>query len=439
MRRWIRIAVVLLVCISVAPALRADLVEYVTRPDDSFSYEVVDRQPVEGGTVLFVHLTSQTWQDIPWQHWLVIMRPDEVAYPDNMVLVVGGGNIRETPPTLDGGEARAAQQVSVATQSAIALLTTVPNQPLFGGLREDHLIAYTYDKYLQGEGDDWPLLFPMAKSAVQAMTATQEIMRDEFEHEVEGFLLTGGSKRGWTSWLAAATGDERIIAIAPTVIDMLHLGPQMEHQLASYGQFSNQIDEYTDLGLQERMETPDGELLRDMVDPYTYRETLTMPKMVILGTNDPYWTVDAASFYFPDLVGEKHLIYQPNAGHTITLEGISALSHFFYALQRGASYPAISWQKPEPDRLVVHWDQPGGTAYLWHARSENRDFRDSVWTSRALDGDGEVAVTMETPETGWEAWYVEVRWDGELVFPYGNCTEITVLPETMPFDHTATE
>ncbi len=439
MKRLSFLSVIMLAGLLLTPVLWADLVEYVTRPDDSFAVEVVDRQPVEGGVAVFARLTSQTWQDIPWQHWLVIFRPDTVTHPDNMVLVVGGGNIRETPPGLGGGEARAAQQVAVATQSAIALVNQVPNQPLFGGLREDHLIAYTYDKYLQGEGDDWPLLLPMAKSAVKAMDATQQVMREEFEQEVTGFLLTGGSKRGWTSWLAAASGDDRVIAIAPAVIDMLNVVPQMRHQLASYGEYSNQIDEYTELGLQERMETPDGEKLRDMVDPYSYLETLTMPKMVILGTNDPYWTVDAANFYFPGLLGEKHLIYQPNAGHDITLNGVSALSHFFYMLQRGESYPAITWDIPEPGRITVEWDHPDGTAYLWRAFSDNRDFRDSVWMSEILEGDGKVEAVVDAPESGWIAYYVEVRWPGELAFPYGNCTEITVLPDTMPFDPEAIE
>lgn len=428
-----------LLCVVVCPGLQASLVEYVNREDDSFAVEVVETRPVEGGVAVFARLTSQTWQGIPWQHWLVIMRPDTVAYPDNMVLVVGGGNLRETPPSLQGGEARVAQQVAIATQSAIALVTQVPNQPLFDGLREDHLIAYTYDKYLRGEGDDWPLLLPMAKSAVKAMEATQQIMRNEFEQEVKGFLLTGGSKRGWTSWLAAASGDDRVIAIAPAVIDMLNVVPQMQHQLASYNQYSNQIDEYTELGLQQRMQTSEGAQLRDMVDPYSYRERLTMPKMVILGTNDPYWTVDAANFYFPDLPGEKHLVYQPNTGHDISLEGVSSLSHFFYTLQRGESYPAIAWETPEPGRLKVDWQHPDGEAFLWRAYSDTRDFRDSVWTSEPLEGTGQVEISVEAPESGWAAAYIEVRWPGELPFPYINCTEIVVSPDAMPFDGNISE
>ncbi|HEX72205.1 MAG TPA: hypothetical protein ENN65_02710 [Candidatus Hydrogenedentes bacterium] len=54
--------------------------------------------------------------------------------------------------------------------------------------------------------------------------------------------------------------------------------------------------------------------------------------------------------------------------------------------------------------------------------------------SSILEGDGRVEVVVETPESGWTAFYVEIRWEGELAFPYGNCTEITVLPDTLPYD-----
>ena len=42
-----------------------------------------------------------------------------------------------------------------------------------------------------------------------------------------------------------------------------------------------------------------------------------MPKLLLLGTNDPYWTVDSLRHYWNDLP-EPKLIYQtPNAGHDL--------------------------------------------------------------------------------------------------------------------------
>ncbi len=415
--------------------LSADLISYVQRFDPSYSYEVVKEIDIEGSKAKIINMTSQTWEGITWKHWLVILSPEGAASSDIALLVINGGSNKQSEPNLNSTEVKIANHVSKNTRTVIAVLFQVPNQPLFDGRSEDQIIAYTYDKYLNGEGEDWPLLLPMVKSAVRAMDTIQKIQKETENHEIKRFVLTGGSKRGWTTWLTAATKDSRVVAIAPVVIDVLNMKEQMIHQLRCYGTFSSEIEDYTKLGIQKRMHTPKGAQLLSIVDPYSYRDSLTIPKLVILGTNDPYWTVDAANFYFKDLPQPKYLCYQPNTGHDITPIGIATLAEFFVRVKDNKSLPKITWEFSKNNTITVKWDDPTGVAYLWKADSNNRDFRNSKWESVQLKGKNKAKSKLKSPKNGWSAYYVEIRFPGAFGNAFSLCTEMKVLPsDKFPYE-----
>lgn len=418
-------------CAITLPA-RADLKGYVSTPDSSYGYEIVATESRPDAEVHVLKLHSQTWRGIPWWHWLTVVVPKDLKHPGTALLLVDGGNTDhpDVPPK-GGTELQVLAQVATTTGTVTASVSQVPNQPLFEGKNEDEIIAYTYDQYLRSGEEDWPLLFPMVKSATAAMTAVQDVVKAKHTATIEGFVLTGGSKRGWTSWLAAAA-DSRVKAIAPFVIDTLNMAAQSPQQYKTYGGYSVEVEDYTGYDLQTRMATPEGQKLLGMVDPYAYRDALTQPKMIVLGTNDPYWTVDAANYYFDDLKGEKHLYYQANTAHDTNLQGIGTLSEFYRRVAEGKPYPEVSWQQENPNTLQVRWDQTGGEALLWTAQSPNRDFRTSTFVSTPLSGEGETTATVPTPETGWTAYYVEVRYTGDLGLSYGATTKMTVLPDTYP-------
>src|SRR5207237_6867623 len=137
-------------------------------------------------------------------------------------------------------------------------------------------IAETFVRYLKTKDESWPLLFPMVKSLVKAMDALQAFARAEWGVEVTSFIVSGASKRGWTTWLTAAA-DRRVCAIAPLVIDTLNMAEQLPHQIKSFGRYSEQIGDYTARGL---VPLPDGDVARKlwrMTDPFTYRESLNLP------------------------------------------------------------------------------------------------------------------------------------------------------------------
>ena len=432
MRRVFCSLLSVLVLLRIGPLAVADLDEYVHLPDASYGYELTDSVKVGTGTGHIVRMTSQTWRGEKWEHWLSIIVPANLRHSGKAILLIGGGSSRSDQPDPDSPVAFMLSGVAARCGAILAVLEQVPNQPLFGGKYEDAIIAYTFDKFLESGEADWPLLLPMVKSAVRAMDTVQAVIRDKFKIEMEKFIVTGASKRGWTTYLAAVT-DERVIAIAPMVFDVLNIEKQMDHQFKTYGRFSEKVRDYTNRRIQERIQTDRGRSLTRIIDPFVHRQRLNMPKLIVLGTNDPYWTADSANLYFDDLPGPRLLHYVANRGHGLGMEMIPTVLVFLQAALDDRTLPEVHWNRQDDGVLKISWE---GTArpMLWQARSDNRDFRGATWQRSPLHGSGRCEILIEKPERGWVGFYAELVRDSDLGLPYSSATPIFVLPDTYP-DH----
>ena len=400
-------------------SIPAALLDYVRAPDDSYAYEVIGSDKLDGCTLHKLKLTSQTWHGIPWQHALYIYVPAKVEHKQTVLLFITGGRVGGTPSEDD---VALGAKLAQAAAMPVAFLHQVPNQPLLGDKVEDDLITETFLRYLKSGDATWPLLFPMVKSATAAMTAIQDFGDKTYDVDVEKFVVTGGSKRGWTSWLTAAA-DDRVAGVAPIVIDTLNLPAQMKYQLETWGEYSEQIADYTSKGLVEVMQNQPEVPLWKWVDPYTYRHDLKLPKLVINGTNDRYWTVDATNLYWDDLVGPKYLRYVPNAGHGLDGGKEAAL----LTLAEFAQHVAVDEPLPELTgvhgeegdelRLTIRSNSAPESARIWVAHSDTKDFRNAKWEATELKpsveagGDGEEFVgVVKRPATGHVALFGEATY-----------------------------
>jgi len=398
-----------------ASPCRADLDAYVKKPDSAFAWKQTERQETPAGVVTGLELTSQVWQGITWKHSLRIYEPKQVTYDDAVYLFITGGSNGNKP----GADMEAfALTLARLSGARVALLSQVPNQPLLGDKKEDELIAETFVRYLETKDEDWPLLFPMVKSAVKAMDAVQAWARDGGRFEVKRFVVTGASKRGWTTWLTGAV-DDRVIAIAPMVIVMLNLGTQGPNQLDVWGAYSEQIDDYVRRGLMEKAQTGPGAELWKMVDPYTFRDRLAKPKMLINGANDRYWTLNALDLYWDGLAGPKHLVELPNAGHGLDANrewAVNGLASFFRSSVTGRALPRLDWTlgpagKDGAYTVKVNADPAPKSARLWTAEAEKRDFRNAKWTSTPLAPGPVVEATVAPAAKGNKALFVDLEYE----------------------------
>jgi PhoPQ-activated pathogenicity-related protein len=371
------------------PEVRADIFEYLKRPEPAFQWRQLTNDTTPAGKIYTFEFTSQTWRGIPWTHQLRLYEPAQLETPGLILLFITGGSTGSKAKPEDHAQGFA---LARACGGRVAVLPQVPNQPLMGGKKEDDLIGETFVNYLETQEPDWPLLLPMVKSAVRAMDALQEWGRER-RMPIEGFVVTGASKRGWTTWLTGAV-DERVKAIAPMVIPTLNMKAQTLYQKASWGFFSEQIEDYTRRGLTEKFDDPVGKVLWRMVDPYTYLDRIGVPILQINGTNDRYWTLDSLNVYWNDIKSpNSYVVYLPNAGHSLeqhrewAINGIGALFRHVAQDREGPKFISSveivrSDERSEAVfslRFPVQSDEVKEVRY-WTANAPTRDFREAQWT-----------------------------------------------------------
>src|SRR5262249_5641170 len=194
------------------------------RRDPTYSWKLVKAIPGDGFTTFVLDLKSQSWRAAPevdravWQHWLVIVKPDKVTR-DTAYLRIGGGRNGSPAP----GQAHAQSGLSAKGTGTVGPeLAMAPNQPLVfnkdGKPRsEDDLIAYCQIKYMDTGDATWLPRLPMVKSAVRAMDAVTEFLASERGGKtvVKKFVVAGGSKRGWTTWLPASVDPRAAPRVPP--------------------------------------------------------------------------------------------------------------------------------------------------------------------------------------------------------------------------------
>jgi PhoPQ-activated pathogenicity-related protein len=390
----------ILACLVSSPT---ELSQFLQRPDPSYSYSVEKTQ----GATTTIQMTSQTWHGIEWKHQILYNLPKGSGHRGVAILYITGDGPRP-------GDYIDISLMSISTGMPIAMLFDEPNQPLWG-LREDDLIAYTFKQYLDSGDASWPLLFPMTKAALRAMDAIQSATKNS-DNPITSFVVTGASKRGWTTWMTAAAGDPRIRGIAPMVYDNLNIPAQMPHQLDAWGAYSEMIEAYTKLGLQSKLVTANGKKLGEMVDPYSYRSKFHVPILVVRGSNDPYWAADAADFYFSALKPPHWMFTVPNAGHTLNGGFQAAQSIGAFARSIAGEFkmpelaPKLKIESGNSERIVSYtFFYPTGAIRIrpYLALSDSTDFRKSTYEDPKRIDDRPDKVSFAVPNNQNAAFFLE--------------------------------
>lgn len=436
---------------SPSPAQETALDRYVHAPDSSYAFHLAKTIRGAGYEAYVLRLTSQTWKPpiLPdrsvWWHWLTVVRPDRVNYHTAFLYITGGSNEDPAPDKIDP----MLSKLAVTTHSIVAELRMVPNQPINfpdaarHDMVEDQFIAYTWDKFLRTGNNLWPARLPMTRSAVRAMDAVQQFMASSAggNISVQKFVVSGASKRGWTTWTTAAV-DHRVVAIVPMVIDVLNVQKSFEHHYRAYGFYSPAVKDYEDRGIMRWIGTPQYDSLMRIEDPYSYRRRFTMPKFIVNAAGDQYFLPDSSRFYFDDLPGEKHLRYITNTDHSLDHTDVwDSVAAFYDMVLRQKPRPEFAW-KFEPDgsiRVNAVTTKPISVK-LWQATNPlHRDFRlvaiGPAYHATTLhpQPDGTYLAKVKRPQKGWTAYFVELTFPTGGNYPLKFTTAVRVTPDTLPF------
>ena len=426
---------------------------YIAKPDASYSWKLVNTIPGDGFTGYVLELSSQTWRsaaevDRPvWKHWLTIVKPHKTT-SNKALLFIGGGKNSDAAP------AKVSDRLSgFATEAntVIAELGMVPNQPLFfsdskdKGRSEDDLIAYSRVKQMKTGDDTWLVRLAMVKSGVRALDAIQEFLASDAggKLKVDQFVVSGGSKRGWTTWLVGVV-DKRVIAIMPTVIDALNSEVITRHHFEAYGFFSPSLNDYVNHKLfPDKIGTPEYQHILAIEDAYNYRQRdrLKIPKYLVNASGDQFFLPDNSQFYFGELQGEKYLRYTPNSKHNLAgTDARESLLAFYQAVINNRPRPQFSWKKEKDGSLIVTVKDKPREVNVWQATNPKaRDFRvdtiGNAYTSAPLkeEGPGVYVARVNKPASGFTAFFVELVYDSGGKYPFKFTTEVSVVPDVLPF------
>jgi PhoPQ-activated pathogenicity-related protein len=436
---------------SVSAPIEGALKAYVNAEDAAYAYRWVGSEHRKYVDYYFLDLDSQQWRTPEevaptlWNHWVTLIVPHNTRY-NTANLILQGGVTSNTPPDVRAFSEY--ETIARLTGSIQVVLQQVPVQQLVfsgreGALSENDLVAYSWRKVMETGDPTWSVYLPMTKAAVRSMDCAQAFSLEVLKRNIDSFMVTGFSKRGAIAWLTAAV-DPRVTAVVPGDYNVLFLDQQLEHHFNSYGFYAEALSSYLKQDIPERIRSPEGQMLKQLVDPISYQTALTMPHYILNATGDEFFLPDASEEYIHQIPGEVLQRLVPNTNHTFEgkrpeiLQGLIA----WYQLQlEHAPRPVISWQIDQYGVLEVSSDQKPMVAKLWQAfNPEARDFRYPVlgkaWKSRVItpDREGVYRVRLEVPEQGYNAFLVELTLPGMAGQPQVYTTSVFITPDDEPFE-----
>ena len=268
---------------------------YVNAKDD-FEFKLISKVAAPNGMSVYqIEMTSQVWHGAIWKHTIVVLVPAKPVATDLALVLLGG---LQGAPGANGLSTYA----QMAEDSGVTCVVFDPMVYCFGQHGRFELSNYATAQYLKTSDPTWIIGAPCARSAARGMDAVQAVLSKD-GLPITRFILTGHSRDGLVSWFTAIA-DPRVAGIVPIGADGLNLTAPSQHQTMAFLQ-SKVGDLHSEI----------GKAFVALFDPYSFRDRLTAPKLIVSGTNDEIYDPNSVNEYWDGLPGSKWHLYLEGADH----------------------------------------------------------------------------------------------------------------------------
>jgi len=403
--------------------------------------------------------------------WIAIPYP--LKYPEHGMLDIlrTMNNENYEPPPRDDGACLAAVAAANETGMISSIVNSVPNQPVhfyndptFKRRQEDDVIAWTWRTFLDSPEPSDPTVIermPMTKAAKRALDTITAVAKLRVpESNVQKFIVTGASKRGWTTWSLAAV-DKRVVAIAPQVFSLLNMenGTLFQHNQNMDGAWSFAFRPYWSVNLTREFYNLKTRRIYEVEDMIYYKERFTIPVLSIGATGDEFFLLDDFLWWWDDIPDPKWLMMLPNAEHSMAphyVQIAQTIKQFAISVAENIPMPKVSWTMGETStggyvRFVTD-PPPLSLKAFWAVTQQNdtrRDFRlfilneetgetvphAVVWRQNLEiidEGNGVYYVEANAVENRWVGLFIEGTWEGPTGGRMVFTSQCNMIPNTYP-------
>ena len=453
------VATLLTTLTTLTSAALTPLDDYVRKPESVYAWHdtgfVYQKLPFKS-TAHMLNVSSLEWLDTSkavgpngalWTHQVLVVVPEKVTiFNMSTVVLTGscnadrGNGTGPHPPPADDEYLVVADNIAAQTGGTVVVVYQIPNckyvfpsDPSQKPREEDALIAWAWHEYIvdPAHNPEWLPRLPMAKAGFQCMKAAAEYLVQQKIADPKGWLVSGASKRGWTSWMVGATtpfkGLPLVIGIAPLVPIVPDLIAEVHRQWMSYDGFTFAFADYAAVNLTQVLDGPEFKTALEIIDPIYYGDRLSqVPKVVVLSSDDEFMQFDWSDIWYSKLTGEKHLLIAPNSEHSLATgipEILACLAAFYKSLALGIQQrPTFDYSYDSTNGAITVTIPKGmvhGKVVLRHATTFSRERRDFRWVRLANNATGackfpEVKIS---PVEGGGDCLVPIVWIGKTLKP----------------------